>query len=102
MSPHDCLVVIRSQDPALRGKRFDLDKDVIKIGRSANNDIVLDGDSISRRHAHLKRRAGTWMSVPRSSQVSRRRLPREVFQLIPSCPLLCDSAPYFTAFVTSS
>ena len=61
----DCLVVIYTKEPALLGKRFVLESSPTRIGRGADNSIVLDGDSVSRRHAHLEFAAeqGTWLLV---------------------------------------
>lgn len=59
----DCLVVIYTKEPTLLGKRFVLDTSPMRIGRGAENHIVLDGDSVSRRHAHLEQRASTWFAV---------------------------------------
>ena len=35
----------------------------MRIGRGADNDIVLEGDSVSRRHAHFEARTGRWFIV---------------------------------------
>jgi hypothetical protein len=60
----DCLVVIYTKEPTLLGKRFVLDTSPIRIGRGAENHIVLDGDSVSRRHAHLEQRGAiAWFAV---------------------------------------
>jgi diguanylate cyclase (GGDEF)-like protein len=59
----DCLVVIYTKEPTLLGKRFVLDTSPIRIGRGAENHIVLDGDSVSRRHAHLEQRSIAWWAV---------------------------------------
>ena len=41
--------------------------DLVRIGRSSANDIVLDDASVSRRHALLARRGGsTWILDDRS------------------------------------
>ena len=60
---NDCLVVIHTKEPTLLGKRFVLGQSPYTIGRGAQADIVLDGDSVSRRHAHLERRYGGWALV---------------------------------------
>jgi diguanylate cyclase (GGDEF)-like protein len=60
---NDCLVVIYTKEPAMLGKRFVLDLNPLRVGRGADNHIVLDGDSISRRHAHFERRGGDWYAV---------------------------------------
>jgi len=60
---NDCLVVIYTAEPGLLGKRFVLEKSPTRVGRGADSQIVLEGDSVSRRHAHLERRAGAWYVV---------------------------------------
>jgi two-component system, cell cycle response regulator len=60
---NDCLVVIYTKEPGLLGKRFVLDGSVLRVGRGADNQIVLEGDSVSRRHAHFERRASDWYVV---------------------------------------
>ena len=60
---NDCLVVIYTKDPSLLGKRFVLEASPMRVGRGADNQIVLDGDSVSRRHAHWERRGETWWVI---------------------------------------
>jgi diguanylate cyclase (GGDEF)-like protein len=60
---NDCLVVIYTKEPSLLGRRFVLDASPIRIGRGAENHIVLEGDSVSRRHAHFEQRSGAWWCV---------------------------------------
>ncbi|MCH2109506.1 MAG: GGDEF domain-containing protein, partial [Polyangiaceae bacterium] len=60
----DCLVVIYTTERALLGKRFVLDSNILRIGRGPDNTIVLEGDSVSRRHSHLEKRPdGSWYAV---------------------------------------
>ena len=59
----DCLVVIYTKEPTLLGKRFVLDNNPTRVGRGADNQIVLDGDSVSRRHAHFEQRGSPWLIV---------------------------------------
>ena len=59
----DCLVVIYTKEPTLLGKRFVLEHNSTRVGRGADNHIVLDGDSVSRRHAHFEQRAAAWLVV---------------------------------------
>jgi diguanylate cyclase (GGDEF)-like protein len=59
----DCLVVIYTKEPTLLGKRFVLEHNPTRIGRGADNHIILDGDSVSRRHAHLEQRGENWVVV---------------------------------------
>ncbi len=78
---NDCVVVIYTKEPGLLGKRFVLDRNRIGIGRGADNQIVLEGDSVSRRHAHLERRANRWFVVDDGSTngtyVNEEQIPRE-------------------------
>lgn len=41
-------------------RRFSLDRDRLRIGRLAGNDIVLHDDQVSRQHAELRMAAGQW------------------------------------------
>lgn len=54
----DCLVVIYSPNEADLGRRHVLTKRVISVGRDRDNDIVLDSDSVSRRHCRVEHRDG--------------------------------------------
>jgi two-component system, cell cycle response regulator len=63
----DCLVVIYTKEPTLLGKRFVLDTSPLRVGRGAENHIVLDGDSVSRRHAHFEERGTAWFAVDDNS-----------------------------------
>jgi diguanylate cyclase (GGDEF)-like protein len=54
----DCLVVIYAPVASDLGRRHVLDQEVITIGRDRENDIVLDSDSVSRRHARVEYREG--------------------------------------------
>jgi diguanylate cyclase (GGDEF)-like protein len=57
----DCLVVIYTKEPTLLGKRFVLDDSPTRVGRGTDNHIVLDADSVSRRHAHFVSKAKSWL-----------------------------------------
>ncbi|WP_437963673.1 diguanylate cyclase [Sorangium sp. So ce260] len=59
----DCLVVIYTKERVLLGKRFVLEHNPTRVGRGADNHIVLDGDSVSRRHAHFEQRPRDWVVV---------------------------------------
>jgi diguanylate cyclase (GGDEF)-like protein len=54
----DCLVVIYAPVAADLGRRNVLDRELVTIGRDRENDIVLDSDSVSRRHARVEHREG--------------------------------------------
>lgn len=61
---NDCLVVIYTkEEPTLLGKRFVLDRRRLRVGRGPDNDIVLEGDSVSRRHAYFERSRGDGWTV---------------------------------------
>lgn len=40
---------------------YDLDKDIIVIGREDDVDIVIDNPSVSRRHAQVRREGAAWV-----------------------------------------
>ena len=52
---NDCLVIIH-QRSSEAGKHFKLGDAPTRIGRDADNEIVLDDPGVSRRHARLERR----------------------------------------------
>lgn len=60
---NDSLVVIYAKEESLRGKRFKLEKSPLTIGRIPDNDVVLDDDAVSRRHAQVERRGESWFIV---------------------------------------
>jgi diguanylate cyclase (GGDEF)-like protein len=55
----DCLVIIYSKDLNL-GKRYLLEAAQLQIGRGMENQIVLESDAVSRRHATVEARNGRW------------------------------------------
>lgn len=59
----DCLVVIYSNDPRRLGKRYALEQNSLTIGRGQENVVVLDNDSVSRRHCRIERRNAHWHVV---------------------------------------
>jgi len=79
---NDCVVVIYTKEPTLLGKRFVLEQTTMRIGRGTDNNIVLDGDSVSRRHAHFERRNEAWYAVDDGSTngtyVNERQIPEGV------------------------
>jgi diguanylate cyclase (GGDEF)-like protein len=79
---NDCVVVIYTKEPTLLGKRFVLETDTMRVGRGTDNHIVLDGDSVSRRHAHFERRNEAWYAVDDGSTngtyVNERQIPEGV------------------------
>jgi two-component system, cell cycle response regulator len=64
---NDCLVAIYAPEPGMLGKRFVLDRAVLRVGRGADNTVVLDGDSVSRRHARFEKRGTRWYVVDLNS-----------------------------------
>jgi diguanylate cyclase (GGDEF)-like protein len=54
----DCLVVIYAPVASDLGRRHVLDQELVTVGRDRENDIVLDSDSVSRRHARVEHRDG--------------------------------------------
>jgi diguanylate cyclase (GGDEF)-like protein len=64
---NDCVVVIYAKESGLLGKRFVLEKNPVRVGRGTDNAIVLEGDSVSRRHAHFESRGRSWYIVDDNS-----------------------------------
>src|SRR5688572_23008597 len=60
---NDCVVVIYTKEPTLMGKRFVLEQPMMRVGRGTDCQVVLEGDSVSRRHAHFERRGTAWYAV---------------------------------------
>lgn len=61
---HDCLVVIYSADQRQFGKRYVLSgEQPLTVGRGQENGVVLDNDSVSRRHCRVERRRSNWYVV---------------------------------------
>jgi diguanylate cyclase (GGDEF)-like protein len=56
------LVIIYSKESTNLGKRYVLDPTAgpLTIGRGGDNNIVLESDSVSRRHARFEQREGAW------------------------------------------
>ncbi len=42
---------------AIKGKKFDLNRDRTTIGRAVNNDIIIPDESVSSQHCYISRRA---------------------------------------------
>lgn len=63
----DCLVVIHARQQAEVGRLHALDQETVTIGRSADSDIVLHGQSVSRRHAHIEYRGDSYYLVDEGS-----------------------------------
>ena len=59
----DCLVTIYSSDSRLFGKRHVLSDEPLSVGRGSENSIVLENDSVSRRHARIEKRGRQWHVV---------------------------------------
>lgn len=56
----DYLVTIYSPDQRLYGKRQPLTGEPVTLGRGAENVVVLENDSVSRRHARIEQRGINW------------------------------------------
>ncbi len=77
----------RAAAPAVRGwldladgRRVALEKDVLRIGRALDNDLVLEHDSVSRHHAELHRERGRFRLVDLGSTNGTRIDGRPVVQ----------------------
>ena len=56
-----CLVLIHRRGGLELTKRVNLDQAVMRLGRDARNDIVLEDEEVSRHHARLERRGKNWI-----------------------------------------
>jgi diguanylate cyclase (GGDEF)-like protein len=56
----DCLVVIYSSDARQFGKRHILADEPIHMGRGSENTIVLENDSVSRKHCRIEKRGRSY------------------------------------------
>ena len=63
----DCLVIIYTVNSRELGKRFSLAGGAVKLGRGGENTIILDNDSVSRRHARVEVRNGEHFLVDMNS-----------------------------------
>jgi len=63
----DCLVVIYAPSSKQLGKRFSLVDGEVSIGRGVDNTVILNSDSISRRHAGIEIRAEGYYLIDRHS-----------------------------------
>ncbi len=63
----DCLVIIYTVNSQELGKRFSIDGKPLRLGRGGDNGIVLDNDSVSRRHAFVETRDGQHFLVDMNS-----------------------------------
>jgi len=59
----DCLVVIYSSDARQFGKRHVLSDEPIRMGRGSENTLVLENDSVSRRHCRIEKRGSHYWLV---------------------------------------
>ncbi len=58
---NDALVVIHSKEKGTQGTRFVLRAGPVRIGRLPDNEIALDDDAVSRRHARVEKRTKGWV-----------------------------------------
>lgn len=56
----DCLVVIYTSDARQFGQRIVLKKTPMHVGRGSDADLVLENDSVSRKHCRFERRGRAW------------------------------------------
>ena len=63
----DCIVIIYTKEPGMLGKRFPLEGGRVRVGRGTDNQIVLEGDSVSRRHAMFEQRDNRWYAMDEGS-----------------------------------
>jgi diguanylate cyclase (GGDEF)-like protein len=63
----DCLVIIYSSDARQFGKRHVLTGEPVLLGRGSENTVVLENDSVSRRHARIEKRGRNWFVMDQDS-----------------------------------
>ena len=63
-----CVVLLHSGEEGLLPRRYPLEKSPVRMGRDPDADILLEGESVSRRHAHLERRAERWWIIDEGSK----------------------------------
>jgi diguanylate cyclase (GGDEF)-like protein len=63
----DSLVIVHAPQQAEVGRRYSLDKDVVTLGRGAENDVVVTSQSVSRRHSRVEYRDGAAFIVDAGS-----------------------------------
>lgn len=61
------LVIYASYDPSQIGRRIPLVEDETTIGRSTDNAVVVDAETVSRSHAKVVRRGRAWVLVDAGS-----------------------------------
>jgi hypothetical protein len=53
------LVILESDDPSLKGQRFEINRSVTTLGRKSTNDVMFPKDgAVSRQHAVIEERGG--------------------------------------------
>jgi diguanylate cyclase (GGDEF)-like protein len=62
------LVIIYAKDKGAQGWRQALGSSPVRIGRLEDNDISLDDDAVSRRHARLEKRGEVWVVMDTGSR----------------------------------
>jgi diguanylate cyclase (GGDEF)-like protein len=62
------LVIIYATDKTAQGWRQPLGQGPVRIGRLEDNDIALDDDTVSRRHARLEKRGDGWVIMDTGSR----------------------------------
>ncbi len=58
---NDCLVLIHRRQGLPFAQRIDLTRAVVRIGRDTKNELVLEDQEVSRRHARVESRGNGWI-----------------------------------------
>src|SRR5690242_474950 len=58
---NDCLVLIHRRQGLPFAQRIDLTRAVLRIGRDTKNDLILEDEEVSRRHARVEARGNGWV-----------------------------------------
>jgi len=62
------VVLLHTREEGFLPTRYPLDRPPVRMGRDADCEIILQGESVSRRHAQLERRGDRWWLVDLNSK----------------------------------
>lgn len=63
-----CLVLLHTGDEGFLPRRVPLEKSPVRLGRDTDAEVILTGESVSRRHARLELRDERWWLVDEGSK----------------------------------
>ncbi len=63
-----CVVLLHTAEEGFLPKRVPLERSPVKLGRDADAEVILNGESVSRRHARLELRSERWWIIDEGSK----------------------------------